>query len=109
MAENSFGEVSNMRPFSDHILNSSSRLRIFDLTTDPREFVWHQDLNDRWIKVVGGEGWKFQFDNELPFDINKDDVFHVPKMVYHRIIPGKTSLRIKIDEMVETDLQLTAV
>jgi hypothetical protein len=99
-----------MRPFSDQIINNNSRLRIFNAsTTDLHEFVWHQDLNDRWIRVVGGEGWKFQFDNELPFDINKDDIFHVPKMVYHRIIPGNTSLRIKIDEMVETDLQLAAI
>jgi len=41
---------------------------------------------------------KFQYDNELPFFINKGEEIHIPKMVYHRIIPSNSILRIKINE-----------
>lgn len=99
-----------MRPFSDDAINESSWVRVFDRSSTPdHEYVWHRDINDRTIHVIDGLGWKFQFDNELPFDINKHDEFFVPRMVYHRIIPGKTSLRIKIDEIVEEDKLLAAI
>lgn len=98
-----------MKPFLDSELCDTSWVRVFDISkTTSDEYVWHRDVNNRVIRVLNGEGWKFQFDNELPFDINKDDEFFVPRMVYHRIIPGKTSLRIKIDEMVKEDKLLAA-
>jgi len=99
-----------MKPFMDTNLSSHGWDRVFDISTStPDEYVWHRDVNDRMIKVLDGSGWKFQFDNELPFDINKYDEFFVPKMVFHRIIPGKTSLRIRIYEMAEESTLLEAV
>lgn len=89
-------------PYTDIKLGAGVKLRAFDPSiTDVKDYVWHRDKEDRDIQVVDGDGWMFQFDNELPFCINKGDEFHVPKMVYHRIIPGSTQLRIKIDELVE--------
>lgn len=85
--------------YIDEKLSETSWIREFDPSvTESEEYVWHRDRNDRVVEVLEGEGWKFQFDNELPFFINRKNTFSVPKMVYHRIIPGKTKLRIKINE-----------
>jgi hypothetical protein len=85
--------------YIDEKLSDTSWIREFDPEiTESEEYVWHRDLNDREVEVLEGEGWKFQFDNDLPFFINRNNSIQVPKMVYHRIIPGKTKLRIKINE-----------
>lgn len=85
--------------YIDEKLSDTSWIREFDPEiTESEEYVWHRDLNDREVEVLEGGGWKFQFDNDLPFFINRNNSIQVPKMVYHRIIPGKTKLRIKINE-----------
>jgi hypothetical protein len=87
-----------MTPYVDCIVEEY-KIRTFDPdTSSPKEYIWHRDHNDREIEVLEGEGWSFQFDNELPKIINRNDQIYIPKMVYHRIIPGKTKLRIKINE-----------
>lgn len=92
-------------PFIDNF-DGGDWIREFEPDKTEHDFVWHRDREDRVIVVLEGSNWKFQFDNELPFCINKGDELFVPKMVYHRIIPGTTPLRIKIDEMVETVTKL---
>ena len=98
--------IETPRPYNDIVICEGSWIREFYPNESNEDYVWHRDLEDRHIMVLDGCGWMFQFDNELPFFINKDDEFFVPKMVYHRIIPGTTPLRIKIDEMVETTAKL---
>ena len=98
------GEIVSIeapKPYKDTSICDGVWVRKFSPNESSEDYVWHRDCEDRSITVLDGCGWMFQFDNELPFFINKDDEFFVPKMVYHRIIPGTTSLRIKIDEMVE--------
>jgi len=89
------------KPFSDEKICEGTFVRTFDSKQDNEDFVWHRDLEDRRVQVLEGCGWSFQYDNELPFLINIGDEFFVPKMVYHRIIPGASILRIKVDDMVE--------
>lgn len=87
------------KPYTDTKISSSSWIREFDiLSIESDDYVWHRDKNDRTVTVLEGEGWQFQLDNELPHIINMNDNIFIPKMVYHRIIPGKTKLRIKINE-----------
>jgi hypothetical protein len=87
-----------MAPYIDEVIDNC-RIRTFDpLQTNSEEYVWHRDFNDREIEVLDGIGWMIQFDNELPMIINRTNKIFIPKMVYHRIIPGKTKLRIKINE-----------
>jgi len=88
-----------MAPYIDDVIDRASKIRTFDPSkSKSHEYVWHRDESDREVTVLEGEGWKIQFDNELPQNINMNDTFFIPKMVYHRIIPGKTKLRIRIDE-----------
>lgn len=91
------------KPYNDVAFCQGMWIREFDPQESSEDFVWHRDHQDRRIKVINGCGWLFQFDNDLPFFINKDDELFVPKMVYHRIIPGTTPLRIEIDEQVGQD------
>lgn len=87
-----------MKPYKD-IKNSNNIFeRTFESTIDERELVWHRDKRDRKIKVLESDGWLFQRDNELPFEMNEGDVFEIKKGVYHRIIKGDSPLRIKIIE-----------
>jgi hypothetical protein len=88
-----------MSPYIDEKINENSWIRTFDPSvTESEEYVWHRDYNNRRVRVLEGIGWKFQFDNELPFDINTNEEIYIPKMVYHRIIPAESKLRIKINE-----------
>lgn len=100
----------NTKPFEDAMISDRVWERRFDpQKTSNEEYVWHRDCYDRTVTVLCGDGWKFQMDNELPFGINKGDELYIPKMTFHRIIPGTTQLRIKIDEMVEKNLQFATV
>lgn len=94
------------KPYSDTKICNGVWIREFSPNEACEDYVWHRDYDSRNISVLDGCGWMFQFDNELPFFINKGDDLFVPKMVYHRIIPGTTSLRIKIDEMVDQTAKL---
>ena len=86
-------------PYTDELIDDTTKIRTFDpFNTHIDEYIWHRDKNDRVITVLDGNGWKLQFDNELPFDINKNDTIKIQKMIYHRIIPGKNKLRILINE-----------
>ena len=87
------------KPYIDETISETEWIRTFDPdVTESEEYVWHRDHNDRIVTVIEGEGWKFQFDNELPYIINKGDIIQIPKMVYHRIIPSISKLRIRINE-----------
>ena len=88
-----------MKPYIDEKITDTKWMRTFDPSiTESDEYIWHIDKNDRSITVIEGNDWKFQFDNELPMNININDKFIVPKMIYHRLIPGKTKLVLEIEE-----------
>lgn len=99
---------TNVAPdlFTDNMLRDGMWIRLFDPCKPHEDYVWHRDYTCRAVTILSGDGWRFQFDNELPFFINKGDELTIPKMIYHRIIPGTTPLRIKIDEMVEQATKL---
>jgi len=88
-----------MKPYIDEKISDTEWIREFNPeVNESEEYIWHRDLKDRKIIVLEGHGWKFQCDNELPFNININDKFIIPRMIYHRLIPGKSKLRIKINE-----------
>ena len=53
------------KPYSQTNISENTFERIFDLSVDNEELVWHRDRRTRFVKVLEGVGWKFQFDNEL--------------------------------------------
>lgn len=80
-------------PFEEHIENDYY-IRTFSDQVDDLELVWHRDKEDREIEIIENDGWKFQFDGELPFTMNEK--FFIPKETYHRVIKGNGDLKIKI-------------
>ena len=84
-----------MNPYQDHITNETV-IREFSADTDPMSLIWHEDQEDRTIEVIEGNGWKFQFDEELPFELTENLVFDIPLGYLHRVIKGYDKLKIKI-------------
>ena len=84
-----------MNPYTDHTTDNAV-IREFAANTDPMSLIWHEDQEDREIEILEGEGWKFQFDEQLPFELNKGDKFFIPKGDLHRVIKGNSNLTIKI-------------
>jgi hypothetical protein len=62
------------------------------------DLIWHRDEHNRKIKVVRGKGWQFQFDNELPQDLQEGEIVLVPREIYHRLLRGYTDLILEITE-----------
>lgn len=85
------------KPYSNLKIGRFS-YRKFSKFCDTGELVWHRDLKDRYVKVLNDCDWKFQYDNELPIDLNRGIIIFIPKMEYHRLIKGKTDLEIAIKE-----------
>ena len=73
-------------------------LREFQHDVDEDELIWHRDKSDREIAVMSGFNWKLQMDNELPEELKQGRVYHINKMVYHRLIKGSGKLLLKIKE-----------
>ena len=73
--------------------------RSFDMSVDNSELVWHRDKKTRLVEVIGGKGWYFQSDNKLPIELKVGDVFTIQKETYHRILKGKTPLKVMIKEL----------
>lgn len=79
-------------------MHDGNRMRTFGKDVPEIELVWHRDEEDRKVTVLQGEGWKIQYDNELPIELKEGDVFIIEAMKYHRIVKGKTELVLLIDE-----------
>ena len=86
-------------PFEEQKVGPNLFVRTFDPSTDPYEFVWHRDREDRIIDVLEGGGWHFQYEDMLPFELEKGDKFEIPMGEYHRVIPGKGVLEILVEKL----------
>jgi len=75
----------------------NSNIRTFSKDVNPKDLIWHMDDEDRNIKVLEGKGWKFQRDNELPLDLKEGISIFIPQHQVHRVIKGKTDLKIQIN------------
>lgn len=73
--------------------------RTFETTVDIVDMQWHFDDRNRFVEILSGDGWYFQFDNELPMLLEVGQLITIPKNVYHRISKvGVSSLIVKIQE-----------
>ena len=71
-------------------------IREFDPSRDDAEFIWHRDKEEREIEVLEGEGWQFQYENCMPYHLQKGMVFDIPEGEYHRLIKGYNILKCRI-------------
>lgn len=87
-----------VNPYSDSKLSDTHFIRNFDIDVEDEELIWHRDRKDREILVIKGEGWKLQFDNELPKALQEGERYFIKAETYHRILKGSTSLTLEIKE-----------
>jgi len=83
-------------PFKEQQINTNRFIREFSTDVDEIELIWHEDREDRVVSVIEGNGWKFQFDEELPIDMTDGIDITIPKGVIHRVIKGKGPLKIEV-------------
>jgi hypothetical protein len=89
---------SSGNPYEDYYRDGKTFLRSFSTKINDEEFVWHRDKKDRLVEVISGEGWMFQYDNELPFPMVEGMSIEVKSYEYHRILKGSSDLVIRITE-----------
>ena len=82
------------KPFIEHKISESVVIRTFSANTADEELQWHWDEEDRTVEPLNENDWQFQFDNELPFTINR--MINIPAGVIHRVIKGSNDLIVKI-------------
>ena len=83
-------------PFTEKALGNRRFLREFKHDTDSEELVWHQDQEDRTVKVIKSGGWQLQMDNELPIYLQEGKSYNIPAYVFHRVIKGDGDLKVII-------------
>ena len=56
--------------------------RVFQKSVKKEQLLWHKDRKDRKVKVVYGTGWKLQYDNSLPTELEVGQNYHITKMSF---------------------------
>jgi hypothetical protein len=86
--------VDTGKPYTDLENNDFYIIREFSQNIDPIELLWHRDDENRTVEIIGDTDWKVQLENQLPISIN-EPIF-IPKHMWHRVIKGTGTLRLKI-------------
>ena len=83
-------------PFEEEKIDKYNFIRTFPADVDEMDLIWHADKENRIITVLEGNGWKFQFDEELPFEMIDGIKITISKGDLHRVIKGKGPLKIEV-------------
>ena len=83
-------------PFKEKQINKQLFLREFSANVDEMDLIWHEDREDRIVHVLEGNNWKFQFDEQLRFEMLDGIDIIIPKGIIDRIIRGKGPLKIRV-------------
>ena len=89
-------DLKAVETFFGNPYTDKGEIREFDVSRDDEEYVWHRDKEDREIEIIEGEGWRFQFQNCLPWLLEEGMIFDIPEGEYHRLIRGATNLKVRI-------------
>ena len=85
-------------PFEEKQIDQYNFIRTFPADVDEMDLIWHADKENRIITVLEGNGWKFQFDEELPIEMTEGKSISILKGVIHRVIKGNGPLVIKLQK-----------
>jgi hypothetical protein len=89
------------KPFEDFEKDVYSNIftRVIAEDVEKEQLIWHKDKTDRVVKVIYGTGWKLQKDNELPFELEIGNNYHINKEQFHRLLKGDSELKLEIKEL----------
>lgn len=82
--------VKEKQPFKQKSISEHKKIRVFYNNLTESELKWHIDKEDRIIKVLNKNDWKFQTDNTLPENLDLDKEIYIQKDTWHRLIRGET-------------------
>ena len=85
-------------PFEEEKIDEYNFIRTFPADVDEMDLIWHADKENRIITVLEGNGWKFQFDEELPIEMTDGLSISIFEGRIHRVIKGKGPLKIKLQK-----------
>ena len=85
------------KPYIDIEITDKYIIREFDDNIDPIELMWHRDDEDRMVEILEpGKDWGFQFEDSLPWDLEKNLNIFIMRHEWHRVIKGTDTLKLKI-------------
>ena len=86
-----------MKPYTDLEVTDKYIVREFSQNIDPIELMWHRDDEDRAVEVLEcGKGWKFQYEDDLPIDLEPQTTIFILRHQWHRVHKGEDTLTLKI-------------
>ena len=85
-------------PFSEKKVEGKLFLREFKSDVNSVDLVWHQDQENRKVKVIESNGWKLQMDNQLPILLKEGTIYNIPAYEFHRIIKGEGVLKVLVEK-----------
>ena len=85
-------------PFEEEKIDKYNFIRTFPADVDEMDLIWHADKENRIITVLEGNGWKFQFDEELPIEMTNGLNISIFEGRIHRVIKGAGPLKIKLQK-----------
>jgi len=86
------------RPYLDTHKSPHNFTRVFPQTVNTEDLEWHRDYYNRTVTVISGSKWKFQHDNDIPFELTEGMTFQIKAGEYHRLIKGSGQLMVEIVE-----------
>ena len=88
------------KPFEDFEKSIYDKIftRVFKDDVEKEQLIWHKDRKDRVVKVIYGTGWKLQYDNDLPFELEVGRNYYIKKEHFHRLHKGNCELKLEIKE-----------
>ena len=87
-------------PFEEEKIKDNIFIRTFSTDVDEIDLIWHTDKENRFIRVLEGNGWQFQYDEDLPFEMTDGLGFPVMKGQIHRVIKGVGPLKIELHKNI---------
>ena len=87
-------------PFTEEKIGENTFIRTFSADVDEMDLIWHADKENRVVTVLEGNGWKFQFDEELPIEMTNGLDISIFEGRLHRIIKGNGPLKIKLQKHI---------
>jgi len=87
-------------PFEEEQISNNIFIRTFSTDVDEMDLIWHTDKENSFIIVLEGNGWQFQYDEELPFEMTDGLGFPIMKGQIHRVIKGLGPLKIELHKNI---------
>ena len=85
------------KPYVDIETNNKYIIREFGNDIDPIELMWRRDDEERLVEVLEcGKDWKFQYEDDLPINLEPKTTVFILRHQWHRVWKGEGNLKIKI-------------